>query len=173
MFSVKRLGIDFFSRDVLVVAPGLLGKYLVRVMNDGTVARHVITEVEAYRGEEDLACHASKGRTRRTEIMYARGGHLYVYMIYGMYWMINIVTGLPGDPQAALIRGLQDMSGPGRISRYLSVDGSFNGLDLTDSDCMWLEDPGTVPDYLATTRIGIDYAGENWKLKPWRFIINA
>jgi DNA-3-methyladenine glycosylase len=170
---MKKLELEFFSRDVLVVAPELLGKCLVRIGDDGTAERHIITEVEAYRGEEDLACHASKGRTRRTEIMYAGGGRLYVYLIYGMYWMINIVTGRKGMPQAVLIRGLQDISGPGRISRKLSVDGSFNRLSLTHSDKLWLEDTGMEPEYEATTRIGVDYAGEYWKSKLWRFVVKT
>lgn len=168
-----RLGADFYSRDVLDVAPGLIGKQLVRVKDDGTAVRKIITEVEAYRGEEDLACHASKGRTRRTEIMYASGGHLYVYLIYGMYWMLNIVTGEVDKPQAVLIRGLQDISGPGRVTKDLSVDGSFNGISLVFSDRIWVEDHGYVPDYRTTGRIGINYAGEYWKTIPWRYVIDG
>jgi DNA-3-methyladenine glycosylase len=167
---MKRLEADFFSRDVLVVAPELLGKFLVQIREDGSKARYAITEVEAYRGEEDLACHASKGRTRRTEIMYAAGGHLYVYLIYGMYWMVNIVTGQKGIPQAVLIRGLQGISGPGRVSMELMLDGSWNGFNLVGSDRLWLEDSGRMPEYITTTRIGIDYAGDFWKSKPWRFV---
>lgn len=167
-----RLGVDFYSRDVLDVAPDLLGKYLVRVRDDGTAVKKIITEVEAYRGEEDLACHASKGRTSRTGIMYSSGGHLYVYLIYGMYWMLNIVTGKAGMPQAALIRGLQDINGPGRITRDLSVDGSFNGINLVFSEHIWVEDHGYVPDYHTSGRIGVDYAGEYWKTMPWRYVID-
>ena len=88
---MNRLKRDFFSRDVLEVAPELLGKNLVRKV-EGQIEKYLITEVEAYRGEKDLACHASKGRTPRTEIMYHNGGLVYVYLIYGMYWMLNIVT---------------------------------------------------------------------------------
>jgi DNA-3-methyladenine glycosylase len=137
------------------------------------VIRKIITEVEAYRGEEDLACHASKGRTRRTEVMYAGGGHLYIYLIYGMYWMMNIVTGAAGVPQAVLIRGVQDISGPGRVTRELVVDGSFNGLCLYDSDAIWVEDEGHVPGYRTTARIGVDYAGDYWKTRPWRYVIST
>ena len=90
----KRLGREFYSQDVLEVAPQLLGKHLVRIYPDGTKATYIITETEAYRGGEDLACHASKGRTPRTEVMFGDGGHLYMYLIYGMYWMLNVVTGM-------------------------------------------------------------------------------
>ena len=97
----RKLDADFFKRDVLEVAPDLLGKQLL--LNKQSF---VITEVEAYRGEEDKACHASKGRTQRTEIMYHAGGVIYVYLIYGVYWMLNFVTGERDNPQAILIRGI-------------------------------------------------------------------
>src|SRR5512145_53559 len=97
--NTSRLDSNFFSRDVLAVAPELVGKVLVRSFENGLVERFIITEVEAYRGAEDLACHASKGRTPRTEVMYHHGGLVYVYLIYGMYWMLNFVTGEPNNPQ--------------------------------------------------------------------------
>lgn len=99
-----KLDASFFNRDVLEVAPDLLGCTLVRDFGNGNIQRFTITELEAYRGEEDLACHASKGRTPRTEIMYHTGGYIYVYLIYGMYWMLNLVTGSNDEPQAVLIR---------------------------------------------------------------------
>ena len=102
----QRLSGDFFLRDVLEVAPELIGKILVRQYDGSMILRRRIVDVEAYRGREDLACHASKGRTDRTEVMFRTGGLLYVYLIYGMYWMLNIVTGAKDDPQAVLIRGL-------------------------------------------------------------------
>ena len=104
---MRRLGESFFIRDVLDVAPELLGKILV-IKKDSSIIQFPITEVEAYRGEEDLACHASKGRTSRTEIMYHQGGVIYVYLIYGMYWMLNFVTGGANQPQAVLIRGIKE-----------------------------------------------------------------
>lgn len=120
---MKRLEQSFFKRDVLHVAPELLGKYLIRNGNDQP-ERFMITEVEAYKGVDDLACHASKGRTARTEIMYASGGFIYVYLIYGMYWMLNFVTGKKNEPQAALIRGVDRISGPGRLTKILNIDKS-------------------------------------------------
>ena len=162
---------DFYVRDVLEVAPDLLGKDIVLRIADGTFVRHQITDVEAYRGVEDKACHASKGKTRRTSVMFEEGGVLYMYLIYGMYWMMNIVTGSKDNPQAALIRGVADISGPGRLTKSLSIDGSFNGENLTTSDRIWLEDKGFKPSFKTGVRIGIDYAGDYWKSVPWRFYV--
>ena len=167
-----RLDHSFFHRDVLKVAPDLLGKYLVRRFHNGKIAKYKITEVEAYSGEEDLACHASKGRTPRTETMYLPGGVLYVYLIYGMYWMMNIVTGPPDHPEAVLIRGIADYNGPGKLTRHLNLDKSFNGEDLTISSRIWIEDTGIRPAYTTSPRVGVDYAGDYWKSKPWRFVVN-
>ena len=163
----KKLTREFFIRDVLVVAPELLGKILTCKVDDDFI-RYRITETEAYRGTEDLACHASKGRTPRTEIMYNTGGTTYVYLIYGMYWMLNFVTGKENEPQAVLIRGLEGLYGPGRLTRKLQIDKSFYGEDITISPRLWVEDDGFRPVYKTGKRIGVDYAGE-WKSKPWRF----
>ena len=169
----SRLQKDFFTRNVLDVAPELLGKYLVRKFDDRTIRKFLITEVEAYHGEEDLACHASKGRTKRTEIMYHKGGHLYVYLIYGMYWMLNIVTGKTNDPQALLIRGIDLFDGPGKLTRHLKIDSSFYGEDLITSDRIWVESDSnnSKVKFYTCPRVGIDYAGEIWKNKPWRYIL--
>lgn len=166
-----RLLNTFFKRPVLDLAPELLGKTLVRKFDDGTIQYFTITEVEAYRGMEDLACHASKGRTARTEVMFHEGGKVYVYLIYGMYWMLNIVTGSEGDASAILIRGLEGISGPGRVGKALHLDKSFYGEDLSTSKRIWIEESGNKPELITTPRIGIDYAGEPWVSKPWRFII--
>lgn len=166
-----KLGYDFYRRDVLEVAPELIGKSLVRRFEGGAVFRSMITEVEAYRGEEDLGCHASKGRTSRTEVMYLAGGGIYVYLIYGMYWMLNFVTGPTEHPQAILIRGLENMKGPGIITRELRIDGAFYGASLVDSGKIWVEENGMVVSHVTGTRIGIDYAGDVWKNKQWRFSI--
>ncbi len=166
---MNKLSASFFQRDVLVVAPELLGKILVRQFDDGTVGRFRITEVEAYRGEEDKACHACKGRTKRTEVMYHTGGRIYVYLIYGMYWMLNFVTGSAEQPQAVLIRGLEGISGPGRIGKKLRLDAGFYGETLPSSR-IWLEDDGHIPTYKTTARIGIAYA-EEWTDIEWRFIV--
>lgn len=168
----KRLGRNFYSRDVLEVAPQLLGQYLVKAGPDGEKFTYMITETEAYRGGDDMACHASKGRTPRTEVMFGEGGHIYMYLIYGMYWMMNVVTGDLGVPQAVLFRGLQEVSGPGRLTRLLEVDGAFYGEDLASSDRIWIEESGLSPSYSTGPRVGIDYAGEPWKDMPWRFLMN-
>jgi DNA-3-methyladenine glycosylase len=165
-----RLLNNFFNRDVLELAPDLLGKKLVRSIN-GEIFEYFITEVEAYRGPEDKACHASKGRTTRTEIMFMEGGHIYMYLIYGMYWMFNIVAGQTGIPQAALIRSIKDINGPGRLSKELKLDKSFYGESLITSNRIWLEDGIKVKEIKTGRRIGVDYSGEYWKNIEWRYFI--
>jgi DNA-3-methyladenine glycosylase len=164
----KRLSRDFFTRDVLSVAPELLGKTLA-VRADSEIKRFVITETEAYRGTEDKACHAFKGRTARTEVMFREGGRIYVYLVYGMYWMLNFVTGNEGDPQAVLIRSVEGITGPGRLTRNLGIDGSFYAENLEVSERIWIEDSDEQTDFSSGPRIGIDYAGEPWKNMPWRY----
>jgi len=171
MTHVQKLKQEFFTRDVLIVAPELLGKILVSRVGEELV-RYRISETEAYRGSEDLACHASKGRTARTEAMYHAGGAIYVYLIYGMYWMLNIVTGRENEPQAVLIRGLENLYGPGRLTRKLKIDKTFYDEDITTSNRIWIESDGYQPVYKTDKRIGIDYAGE-WKDKPWRFFYSS
>jgi DNA-3-methyladenine glycosylase len=171
MVPGKKYERDFFTRDVLSVAPDLPGKNLVMRLPDGTIGRFQITEVEAYRGNEDKACHASKGRTPRTEIMFHEGGKLYLYLIYGMYWMLNIVTSDKDIPQAVLIRGVENHPGPGRLTKFLGIDKSFYGEDLVTSDRIWIEDSGLIHKIKNSPRIGIDYAGEYWKMRPWRYYI--
>ncbi|WP_167616531.1 DNA-3-methyladenine glycosylase [Maribellus sediminis] len=166
-----KLSTSFYKEDVLDVAPALLGKTLVRRFENGSIQQFTITEVEAYRGTKDLACHASKGRTARTEVMFHEGGMVYVYLIYGMYWMLNIVTGRENDASAVLIRGLNGISGPGRVGKALQLDKSFYGEDLSTSKRLWIEDTGIKPEYITTPRIGIAYAGEPWVSKPWRFLL--
>lgn len=167
---MNRIQKSFYIRDVLDVAPDLLGKKLC-VRAENKIYSYIISEVEAYRGEEDEACHASKGRTPRTEVMYRIGGVIYVYLIYGMHWMFNIVTAGLDVPQAVLIRGLEEISGPGRLTKKLNIDRTFNGESLLNSERIWLEN-GSNPDKIFTSpRIGIDYAGEPWTSKNWRFFI--
>ncbi len=161
---------SFFMRDVLEVAPELPGKKIVR-FSDGRRKEFIITEVEAYRGTEDLACHASKGRTRRTEIMYHEGGHIYMYFVYGMHWMLNIVTGPENNPQAILIRGLEGVTGPGRVSRELSLDRSFYGEKIYESNRIRIEEGINPARIFTAPRIGVEYAGEYWSKVPWRFYI--
>jgi DNA-3-methyladenine glycosylase len=169
----SRLPNSFFQRNVLEVAPELLGKIIVRKLNNGKVIRFIITEVEAYSGEGDLACHASKGKTPRTEVMFREGGLVYVYLIYGMYWMLNIVAGKENDASAVLIRGVKNISGPGRVGKALELDKSFNGENLFTSERIWIENGETIENYIASPRIGINYAGEPWISKPWRFIMKT
>ena len=167
-----RYGRSFYTRDALTVARELIGKSLARRFPDGTVKIYMITETEAYLGEEDLACHASKGRTPRTEIMYHEGGHVYVYLIYGMYWMLNVVTGPVNHPQAVLIRGITDFNGPGKLTRALGISKELYGEDLVHSTNLWIgEGEGSVK-IQKTPRVGVDYAGECWAAKPWRFVLN-
>jgi len=171
MASGYRLSRDFFTRDVLDVAPDLIGKTMAVRLSEGETGRFKITEVEAYRGPEDKACHASKGRTPRTEVMFHEGGKLYIYLIYGMYWMFNIVTGEKDNPQAVLIRGLENFKGPGVLTRSLGIDRSFAGEDVVSSERIWIEDAGIVSNIKTGQRIGIDYAGDFWKTRPWRYYI--
>jgi DNA-3-methyladenine glycosylase len=153
------------------MAPELIGKWLVRCYDDGLVERFMIDEVEAYRGTEDLASHASRGRTTRTDIMFREGGFVYAYLIYGMYWMFNIVAGEIEEPQAALIRGVSNYDGPGKLTRRLKIDRGFYGEDLTCSERLWLEEGPFEGVIKSTPRIGIDYAGEHFKNVPWRFVL--
>jgi len=162
---------SFFQRDVLEVAPEMLGKIIARKFPDKHVEKFVITEVEAYSGNGDLACHASKGKTVRTEVMFREGGLVYVYLIYGMYWMLNIVTGKENDAAAVLIRGVEGISGPGRVGKVLQLDKSFYGESLFTSERIWVENAETVENYVTSPRIGINYAGEPWISKPWRFVL--
>lgn len=166
-----RLPLDFYLRDVLEVAPALLGKIIVRQFDNGRIARYRITETEAYKGVDDLACHASKGRTPRTEVMFGSGGRVYVYFIYGQYWLLNLVTGTENDASAVLIRGIEGFPGPGRVGRELQLDRSFYGENLGDSPRIWVEDGDPVSEILTSKRIGIDYSGEKWASKLWRFFL--
>lgn len=164
----KRLDDSFFVRDVLEVAPELIGKIVVREFSSGEIRRYLITETEAYNGEDDLACHASKGRTKRTEVMYHAGGRVYVYLIYGMYWLLNFVTSEEQYPAAVLIRGIEGFSGPGRVGRALMLDQSFYDENLNTSKRIWVEDDKQNFNVSISKRIGVDYAGE-WANKLWRF----
>lgn len=170
----KPLTRTFFYRPTLMVARSLIGKYLVRENGTGTIVGKII-EVEAYIGPQDKACHASKGRTARTETLFGPPGMSYVYLIYGMYHMLNVVTERPEFPAAVLIRAIEVdgelIDGPGKLCRELQIDRSLHRLDLTEGRSIWFEDQGVrVPPKQVGTfpRIGVDYAGA-WAKKPWRF----
>ncbi|NLT10784.1 MAG: DNA-3-methyladenine glycosylase [Ruminococcus sp.] len=166
----EKLTEDFFHRDALEVAPDLVGKVLVRQQEDGTVIRERIAETEAYRGEEDKGCHASKGRTKRTELLYGESGVIYVYLCYGMHWLMNVITGEDGQPQGVLLRAGTVHDGPAKLTKYLGVDGSFNGERICGDPRIWIEDDGFRPEIKTAPRVGIDYAGDYWRDIPWRFI---
>ncbi|MGQ7869061.1 DNA-3-methyladenine glycosylase [Sunxiuqinia sp. sy24] len=167
--SRTRLTADFFRRDTLAVARELVGKTLVRVFDDQEVRRYRIVETEAYCGRDDLACHASKGLTPRTKVMFEAGGLVYVYLIYGIYWLLNVVTEETDKGSAVLIRALEGVDGPGRVGRELQLDWSFYGEDLQRSARLWLEDEAPVSKVTTLPRVGIHYAGEPWVSKLWRF----
>jgi DNA-3-methyladenine glycosylase len=188
--SALKLPRSFYERSTIVVAKQLLGKYLVRKHPKGnTVGR--IVETEAYVGPQDLACHASKGRTARTEVMFGPAGHAYVYFIYGFYNMLNLVTEAKDYPAAVLIRAVEPVqgielmqnrrrssalrslaSGPGKLCQAFGIDRSLNGADLCGG-VLFVQDSGDpVPKFLAKPRIGVDYAGK-WKDKPYRFLVRG
>ncbi len=169
----KILGQKFFDRPVLKVAEELLGKYLVQKIGKREVA-YKITEVEAYDGEKDLASHSSKGRTARTEIMYGEAGHFYVYLCYGMYWMLNIVIGPKDYPAAILIRGVEGIDGPGRLTRKLKIDKRLNGRSVEPLNGLWIENRGEKVKkdaFHRSPRIGVSYAGPIWAKKKYRFVL--
>ena len=164
----------YFNRPTLTVARSLIGKYLVRVI-DGRILAGKIVEVEAYVGSQDRACHAAKGRTQRTEVMFGPAGVAYVYLIYGMYHCLNVVTEREEFPSAVLIRAIELngelIDGPGRLCRALEIDRRLNRVDLTIGESLWFEDRGGVVGrgtVGAYPRIGVDYAG-TWAKKLWRF----
>ena len=133
--------------------------------------RRRITETEAYCGEEDTACHAHKGRTARTDVMYAPGGCAYIYLCYGMHEMLNVVTGPEGRPEAVLIRGVEGAEGPGRLTKLLKIDRSLNREDLVHSNHLWLESDGARVKFTSAPRIGIAYASKRDQSRKWRFTL--
>jgi DNA-3-methyladenine glycosylase len=171
-----RLKRAFYARDTLVVARELIGTHLIYMYEGRRLAGRIV-ETEAYQGPEDLAAHSARGRTARTEVMFGPPGHAYVYLIYGIWDCLNVVTNAQGVPHAVLIRALEPVEGvertwgPGLLCRAMHIDRSLNGIDLC-GNTLWIERP---PDWKrhatniqTATRIGVDYAGE-WALKPWRF----
>jgi len=181
---------SFYEQTTIDVAKQLLGKYLVRRHSDGSMSGRIV-ETEAYIGPQDLACHASKGRTARTEVMFGPPGHAYVYFIYGFHNMLNLVTEVKGYPAAVLIRAVEPVSGidsmkqrrhcevvrdlcsgPGKLCQAFAIDRSLNGVDACGK-VLYVEDRREpVPRFLSTPRIGVGYAGE-WKDKPFRFVVRG
>lgn len=172
---MSALEYSFFERPAIDLARDLIGTILVRRIGR-TQYRARVVEAEAYVGTHDLACHASKGRTRRTEVMFGPAGRAYVYFIYGMHDMFNVVAAKDGDAQAVLVRAAEpldgwdaDLSGPGKLTRALRITRADNGLDLTGSRLSFHMDTASRPRIVATRRIGVDYAKE-WKEALLRFI---
>ncbi len=179
----------FYNRPTLTVARELIGARLVRIL-DGIKLVGLITETEAYIGEEDLGCHAKAGRTPRTVVMYGPPGYAYVYFTYGNHWMLNTVTERENFPAAVLIRAIQpvegvevmskrrngrDTFGPGKLTQAMGITKKENEVDLTEAnDNLWIEAGIFVPDRSVTIgpRVGLNTVPEPWFSKPWRFLVN-
>ena len=185
----RRLSREFYTQETLQVAQGLLGKYLIRKIGNKQLIGKII-ETEAYIGPKDKASHAYQGkRTKRNEAEFLIGGHIYIYLVYGMYWQLNISTFEEGKPECVLIRAIEPLiknsklelseikklaDGPGKVCRYLKLDQSFYGEDVVTSKKIWLEDWGEKINpwqIIKTARIGIDYAGPYWSRRKWRFLL--
>jgi len=162
-----RLQKDYFLQPTLDVAQDLLGKVLVFKNYRG-----VITETEAYVGRDDPACHAARGETPRNSVMFGPPGFTYVYLIYGIYFCLNVVTEAEGFPAAVLIRGLnlfapelKPLDGPGKLCKALGLTTAHNGVDLTTSKDFYMEDENITLAFVATPRIGIKAGAD----RLWRF----
>ncbi len=169
------LDAQFFNRPTLKVARDLPGKYLCRRIN-GKILSQPLVEVEVYDGFDDKASHAHRGLTPRNAVMFGPAGYWYVYLCYGMHWMLNIVTGPREYPAAILIRGAVDYSGPGRLTKALQINKTFNGKQVTRANGLWLEDRGvavSAKEVMRLPRVGIGYAGPVWTKKLYRFVWNA
>ncbi len=163
-----KLGEVFFHRPCLTVAQALVGKILAHRLPDGTVLRLRISETEAYCGEADTACHAHKGRTKRTEVLYAEAGTIYVYLCYGIHWLLNVVTGDAEDPQAVLIRACVYAPGPGKLTKALHITGDLNRGSIF-GDELWIEEDGFLCEVITDKRVGIGYASQEDQDRLWRF----
>ena len=195
---MKTVPLRFFNRPTIKIARDLIGCILVRKYGQKT-ERFIITETEAYDGFWDKASHASRGKTKRNEIMFRSSGHIYVYFTYGMHWMLNIVCGKEGYPAAVLIRGIrstsksavngsvhsnrsddQIMNGPAKLTKHLKITGALNGEKLGRASGLWVEMPTkkiiamrpiTPRMIKKMSRVGVDYAGPIWSKKKWRFVL--
>lgn len=161
---MERLTYAFFHRPCLEVARELVGKLLV--VNG---KRFRISETEAYCGEADTACHAHKGKTKRTEVLYADAGTLYIYLCYGIHWLLNIVTGEPGQPEAVLIRACLEAPGPGKLTKALGITGTLNRESAVSSPELWIEDDGFSCEVETAKRVGIGYASQEDQDRLWHF----
>lgn len=163
-----KLPYEFYHRPCPEVARDLVGKVLVRRVN-GQEYRLRITQTESYCGEDDTACHAHKGKTQRTEVMYRKAGTIYVYLCYGIHWMLNIVTGEENEPEAVLIRACAGkFDGPGKLTKALQITGQLNRGSIL-GDELWVEDDGFPCTVATDTRVGIGYASREDQARLWRF----
>ena len=163
---MNRLPYEFYHRPCDEVARDLVGKVIVR----GDI-RLRISETEVYWGENDTACHAHKGRTKRTEVLYARAGTIYVYLCYGIHWLLNIVTGDENDPQAVLIRACREAPGPGKLTKKLGITGDYNRKSILETPDFRIEDDGFRCEITPDRRVGIGYASEEDQARLWRYKI--
>ncbi|MCI0542401.1 DNA-3-methyladenine glycosylase [bacterium] len=166
---------QFFTRPTIQVAEELLGKFLVRRHRGKTIVA-MITETEAYDGFEDRASHASRGRTARNAPMFGEAGIWYVYLVYGMHEMLNIVTEKNSYPAAVLIRGVSGITGPGRLTKHFNITRAYNNTPASKKSGLWIEDRKVVvpkDSIQRTPRVGVQYAGEEWAAKPWRFALDG
>ena len=161
---MERLDYDFYHRACLEVARDLVGKVLV---HEGRQLR--ISETEAYWGENDTACHAIRGRTKRNEVLYADAGTVYVYLCYGIHWMLNVITGDEDDPQGVLIRACVDAEGPGKLTKALGITGQRNRDNAVTSADIWIGDDGFRCAVETDKRVGIGYASQEDQERLWRF----
>ena len=172
---MMKLKEDYYKKNALQLAPDLLGKILVLHSESG-IKRVRITETEAYYGFDDTASHAHRGKTDRNSIMFEKGGYSYIYLIYGIYDLLNIVSGEKDHPEAVLIRGGIDpdsganLNGPGKLTKYMGIDRRLNKIFLPGSDVFYLEDDRTKLNFHTEKRVGINYADEPSLSAPWRFI---
>ena len=166
----KKLEYEFYHRPCLKVARELVGKVLVHRMSDGRILRLRISETEGYCGEADTACHAHKGRTKRTEVMYMEAGTIYIYLCYGMHWLLNIVTGEEEEPEAVLIRACVDAAGPAKLTKALQITGELNRSSVLGEE-LWIEDDGFTCEVVTDKRVGIGYAAQEDQDKLWRFVM--
>lgn len=167
---MKRLDYEFFHRPCLEVSRDLVGKILVHKTPEGE-KRLRITETEAYCGETDTACHAHKGRTNRTEVLYADAGTIYVYLCYGVHNLMNIITGDVDDPQGVLIRACEGAPGPGRLTKALGITRAHNRRSIVDDPEIWIEDDAARFEIETAKRVRIGYASQDDQDRLWRFIL--
>ena len=168
----KRLTEDFYHRPCLEVARDLVGKVLVHSTPEGTLSLR-ISETESYCGQADTACHAHTGCTKRTRVLWKKAGTSYIYLCYGVHWLLNVVTGEEGEPEAVLIRACVDAEGPGKLTRRLKITGALNERDLTADPELWIEDDGFCCQVETAKRVGIGYAAQEDQDRLWRFVLKT